>query len=529
MTAPDSPVGELTPLPDLGTDLALLIAALLPPADLVSVSQTCRAWRTALAATSAPWRAAAAHLHEWDSGLGPRERVLRHVRTECAWAAGAVCTASRVLGYTLDEWMPLTVDAGTGLALMEVRGRAGAAALVDTRSWEVVKMLDEDEWPSVSLHHGVLVLTDAAELRCDFFEVNRAPDVHLAKVHTLAVAGLTAFMSLGWPPRAAAVAHLGGAELCVSAPPDWVGCGVTGEAETARAIDAGDAMPVLSDTLCAFTHHGVTELWARGARRAASLESDTACEAEVDSPVEVPAEAPDPTAPLTGEGSQDVPDISPSPPHPIRFPFSDTDCAALAFRVRLQRLFPTPPSSDWTPSEVAHIQVPGRVEGDEGYDAAVSTFSEVDAAVRHTCCNGTDLVCAVLGHTLLILRDYGAVFERVMLADPSSAHEYLRQHTIAVRFDAQIRAVQTCGPRFAIALDRDVVILDSRTLPAMPVDVEDDDERPALSALVLAGAFPSERRRGKNRRVDAKLALDERAVYLFAARSRTMTVHAFGE
>lgn len=221
------------------------------------------------------------------------------------------------------------------------------------------------------------------------------------------------------------------------------------------------------------------------------------------------------------------------------FPFSEVDSASLAYRVRLGR-WVARPSDAWTLSEVSGIEVRGLVEGDEGFMGVVApSYQDTNTPVRQyvghegkadtsACFNDTDLACAVIGHTLLILRDYAAVFASLVSAEEDERDDVLRRNTIAVRFDARIHAVKGHGPRFAIATDRDVVVLDSRRLPSMPLD-RGSDVRPSLHALVLAGAFPTHSSGGKTRRVDAKLAIDERAVYLFASASKTVTVHAFGE
>ncbi|WOO81640.1 uncharacterized protein LOC62_03G005163 [Vanrija pseudolonga] len=212
------------------------------------------------------------------------------------------------------------------------------------------------------------------------------------------------------------------------------------------------------------------------------------------------------------------------------FPFSEVDSAALGYRVRLGR-WVAPPGEDWTLSEVSGVEVRGFVEGDEGFMGVVApSYQDTNSPVRHACFNDTDLACAVVGHTLLILRDYVAVFAAVIAAPEDERDAVLRENTIAIRFDARIHAIKAHGPRFAIATDRDVVVLDSRRLPAMPLALGHDDARPSLHALVLGGAFPTQKSRGgKTRRVDAKLAIDERALYLFASAAKVVTVHAFGE
>lgn len=43
---------------ELDTDVLLLIGGLLSPTDLVAANQVCRAWRSALGRSAAPWRTA---------------------------------------------------------------------------------------------------------------------------------------------------------------------------------------------------------------------------------------------------------------------------------------------------------------------------------------------------------------------------------------------------------------------------------------------------------------------------------------
>lgn len=61
---------------NLAPDVLLLIWDLLDPESLVSANQVCRAWRATLSTSAIPWRNACtrAHIDEWASGLGPRER-----------------------------------------------------------------------------------------------------------------------------------------------------------------------------------------------------------------------------------------------------------------------------------------------------------------------------------------------------------------------------------------------------------------------------------------------------------------------
>ncbi|WOO81641.1 uncharacterized protein LOC62_03G005164 [Vanrija pseudolonga] len=213
---------------ELGADIVLLIAGLLAPQDLVSANQVCRTWRSALTDSSALWREHAADLREWDGGLGPRERVLRHVRTERAWATGRARTTTHSVGYMLADWMDFKLDAGSGLALMAVRG---GAALVDTRSWTTARMLTDDEWLNVNLFPGTLALTDAEAMTIEVFGVVRRVDggVELVSQHKFHVSTTTAVMTLNTVTGASAavVSHVpkveedGPHKLSIHVAPDW--------------------------------------------------------------------------------------------------------------------------------------------------------------------------------------------------------------------------------------------------------------------------------------------------------------------
>ncbi|WOO81639.1 uncharacterized protein LOC62_03G005162 [Vanrija pseudolonga] len=496
-------VSDVRTAADLGPDVLLVIGGLLDPEALVSANQVCRAWRTTLSTSSIPWREACtrAHIDEWASGLGPRERgnvvpwtpltlVLRHVRTERAWALGEARISSRVLDFTVERWDQLHIDARTGLALMRPAPDDEGIddnALVDTRTWTAAHIIPAGQYSGDdAIYDGVFVRRNQVGVTAS--NIERSPwSVELVQVCTVPKATDTAVMAFGTGHRAAAgivelITIEGRVSLRVRAPPDWTPHMVETDTDF---ISGDDLIPAFTETMLALVQSDGTALWPR---RGADVGG---------------------RAPV--------------------FPFWSTRGVGLAYRVKVAS------SQSAGLGRAAFTHAKPLLASDSAFDGVVDVeTSELEPIVElpPPCFSGTDMLQVaqgLRGDTLLVVRDYASAFDDVVRSGSVRTDQQaeLRGRVIALRFDGMIYAIKAYGPRFAIAVGTDVVVLDWRRLPAMPA-AGGTLPPPDLCLLVLSGAFPSQND-DSMRLSYHKLAIDERAVYVFNAASRSMTVHAFGE
>lgn len=190
--------------------------------------------------------------------------VLRHVRTEHAWAAGAVRSSSRVLRYDSDPRGELTFDPCTGLALMwpyeleddeedhdpssdgydreESLAATGMWRLVDTRTWKPVHLL-RGNYDRMDLCHGVLFLhpSDACD-QVEVLDVVRGrSSLELVPVCTIPTPtrGFTRAVPLGTEQgmQSAVVQHVEPRGIRMWTAPDWEPQEIKEEPDWPRAAD----------------------------------------------------------------------------------------------------------------------------------------------------------------------------------------------------------------------------------------------------------------------------------------------------
>ncbi|KAL1410730.1 hypothetical protein Q8F55_001672 [Vanrija albida] len=135
---------------------------------------------------------------------------------------------------------------------------------------------------------------------------------------------------------------------------------------------------------------------------------------------------------------------------------------------------------------------------DHGFETAVldpATLSELcpderrGEHVKTHVYNDHDLVMSTNKVKLVILRNFREVFRRAAtLATTAERGALLVSHTIVVDFGRPVNKIRVSRTRILLAMAWDMVVLDSRNLPRMPL--APGAPRPTLSALFLRSSIP---------------------------------------
>ncbi|WOO81635.1 uncharacterized protein LOC62_03G005158 [Vanrija pseudolonga] len=172
------------------------------------------------------------------------------------------------------------------------------------------------------------------------------------------------------------------------------------------------------------------------------------------------------------------------------------------------------------------VSVRGVRAGSVGFQVAMGNKTGTARGAKLACHNDRDLIVAVWRTCVLVLMGFHATTAHLLTLPDAERASYLAKRTVLLEFQHYVKDITTYGDRFAVALsDGNIVIVDSRKIAAAVASPQAE-----LRCLVLSDLYTprdSNILHNDGGRVNSKLLMDARALYIVDHRQNKLTAYKF--